>query len=114
MFSKLAITAAIAGLLAVATALPTPTDGGSAGMCNTGPVQCCNSVGSTTDSSFTSGLGEFLQLALKDITADIGVQCSPITAIGGSLTSTCDAHPVCCENNSKGGLINIGCIPITL
>ena len=88
MFSKLAITAVVSGLLAVATALPMPGDGGAAGTCSTGPIQCCNTVGSTTDQSFTSGLGPLIQVLLKDVTAVVGVDCSPISVIGGAITHT--------------------------
>ncbi|KAF7797887.1 hypothetical protein EIP86_009093 [Pleurotus ostreatoroseus] len=88
---------------------PTVTDAGS---CNTGPIQCCNIVTSADSKEATSLLG-LLGIVLSDVTALVGIQCSPITVIGVG-GGACSAHPVCCENNSVGGLISIGCIPIFL
>lgn len=50
MFAKFALIVSFA-LLAVAT----PTPGGSSG-CNTGPVQCCNSVGKASNSAIAKEL----------------------------------------------------------
>ncbi|TBU33552.1 fungal hydrophobin [Dichomitus squalens] len=113
MFSKLAITAALSALLAVATALPAPKDGDSGGKCTTGKIHCCNTVGRSDDSSFTNNLPSLVQGLIKGLDTVIGVDCDPITIIGGTLAGTCSAHPVCCENNSTGGLVNIGCVPVT-
>ncbi|TBU46837.1 fungal hydrophobin [Dichomitus squalens] len=113
MFSKLAITAVLSALLAVATALPAPKDGDSGGKCNTGEIHCCNTVGRSDDSSFTKYLTPLVQEAIKDLTTVIGVDCDPITVIGATLAGTCTAQPVCCENKSLGGLVNIGCVPVT-
>ncbi|KAJ8454038.1 hypothetical protein ONZ51_g13260 [Trametes cubensis] len=50
---------------------------------------------------------------VQDLTGLVGVQCSPITVIGGS-GSTCKQQPVCCENNSVGSLVSVGCVPVML
>jgi hypothetical protein len=104
--------------LAVATlAAATPTrrnDGGSApsNQCNTGSIQCCNSVQSATSSSIAGILG-LLGVVVGTVTGLVGVTCSPISAIGiGS--SSCTAQPVCCTGNSFNGLIVLGCSPINL
>ncbi|KAK7692070.1 sc3 hydrophobin [Cerrena zonata] len=114
-------------LLAVATPAPwgapppttttiTVTAPGSAptsvSQCNTGPIQCCNSVQTASSSSANFLLG-LLGIVVSDVTALVGLTCSPISVIGVG-GSGCSAHPVCCENNSFGGLISIGCIPISL
>ncbi|KAI0714441.1 fungal hydrophobin [Cerioporus squamosus] len=90
---------------------PSGTPPQGSGSCTTGPVHCCNQV-EKANSSVVS-----LILGLLDIVLDpdvlVGVQCSPISAVGVG-GSSCSAHTVCCENNSQGGLISIGCIPIFL
>ena len=88
MFSKLAITAALSALLAVATALPAPQIDNSVGACNTGSLQCCNSLGSSQDSSFTQELPELIQVLVKGLDVVVGVQCDPITVIGATLSNT--------------------------
>ncbi|KAG1819209.1 fungal hydrophobin-domain-containing protein [Suillus subaureus] len=93
----------------VARAKRTAPSGGS-GQCNTGTIQCCDSV---TNSGHGSSLDELLSLLKIDTPVDTpcGVSCSPISAIGGSSGANCNQEPVCCENNSYNGLVNIGCSP---
>ncbi|EIN06924.1 fungal hydrophobin, partial [Punctularia strigosozonata HHB-11173 SS5] len=88
---------------------PTPT---TVSQCNTGSLQCCNSVESASSASASLLLG-LLGIVLDAVDVLIGVTCSPISVIGLG-GSSCSANPVCCENNSFGGLISIGCVPITL
>lgn len=95
----------------------------SPGQCTTGPVQCCNSVGTADDSVIGLILG-LLGIVLGDGVL-AGVGCSPITVIGASSSSWfvlsllfnfnywpdySSAQTVCCEDNSSS-LISIGCIP---
>ena len=86
MFFKLALTAVVSALLAAATAIPTP-DGG-AGVCNTGSLKCCNTVGKSSDPAVTSGLPSLLQVVLSGLDIPIGVNCDPITVIGAGLSSS--------------------------
>ena len=72
MFSKLAVAASLA-ILAVAT--PTPQ---SAGQCNTGPVQCCNSVQSAGSDPVASILG-LLGVVVQDVNVPVGLTCNPIS-----------------------------------
>ncbi|THH04285.1 hypothetical protein EW145_g5635 [Phellinidium pouzarii] len=90
MFSKLALITSLA-VLAVATPAP------AASQCDTGSAQCCQSV----QSSSTSAVAALLQsigVVVQGVDVPIGITCSPITVVGGS--GTCDAAPVCCENNN--------------
>ncbi|KAL5480489.1 SC3_2 [Sanghuangporus weigelae] len=109
------------GILAVANALmlpsktsattPAPTSTPT-GQCNTGPVQCCNSVQPASSGIVTTLLG-LLGVVLGDLNVDVGLTCSPLSVIGlGS--GECNQTPVCCENNSFNGLIAIGCVPINI
>ncbi|KAJ3996825.1 hydrophobin 2 [Lentinula boryana] len=101
---KFAFVSAALATLAVATPAPRDT-------CSTGPVQCCQTVEPASSSGVASLLG-LLGIVLQDLTVDVGLTCSPITVIGTS--SSCSAQAVCCEDNSHGGLISIGCLPVTL
>ncbi|KAI0713753.1 fungal hydrophobin-domain-containing protein [Earliella scabrosa] len=107
MFSRLAVFSALA-FAAGALAVPAPS-----GSCNTGPVQCCNSL-EEADSAAGSAILSLIGIAVQDVTAKVGLGCSPISVIGAGTGSACSAQPVCCQNNSVGGLISIGCVPIML
>ncbi|KAH9911365.1 hydrophobin [Epithele typhae] len=107
MFARAAAFSVLALALSAAA---TPVRRGS---CNTGAVQCCNS---THDSSETaiSTLVSLLGVDLSGITGKVGLQCSPVSAVGVGSGSSCSAQAVCCQNNNIGGLISVGCLPITL
>ncbi|KLO14558.1 fungal hydrophobin [Schizopora paradoxa] len=105
-FNKFAALALVP-LFAVAT--PTPP---AVNQCNTGSVQCCNSVQDANSPSIANLLGP-LGVVVSGITGQVGVTCNPITIIGVSGTS-CTSQPVCCENNSFNGLVALGCTPINI
>ncbi|KAK7464764.1 sc3 hydrophobin [Stygiomarasmius scandens] len=107
-FTRLASLAALATL-----AVATPTRRNEpASSCTTGPIQCCNSVESASSSSVTKLIG-LLGIVLQDVNVLVGLTCDPISVIGVGGDS-CSANPVCCEDNSHGGLISIGCVPVDL
>ncbi|KAI3595863.1 hydrophobin [Moniliophthora roreri] len=54
-----------------------------------------------------------LGVTLTDLNVLVGLTCSPVTILGG-IFGGCSATPVCCENNSFGGVIAIGCVPVNL
>ncbi|PPQ71139.1 hypothetical protein CVT26_010833 [Gymnopilus dilepis] len=83
-----------------------------ASQCTTGDLQCCNSV-QQADSAAASALLGLLGIVVQDVTALVGITCSPITVVGVSGTS-CSEQPVCCTDNSFNGLIALGCTPINL
>ena len=87
------------------------------------------------DEASKSGLLGLLGINVEDVTALVGVTCSPISVIGiGS--AGCAASPVCCTNNSfsksklqplwchwhilimllvtSDGVVAIGCTPINI
>ncbi|KAF9483030.1 fungal hydrophobin [Pholiota conissans] len=94
-------------ILAAANVLPRQSN-----QCNTGSLQCCSSVQSSSSSLVATLLG-LLGIAAGSVTGQVGVTCSPITIIGVSGTS-CSEQPVCCTNNSFNGVIALGCTPINL
>ncbi|KAF9453384.1 fungal hydrophobin [Macrolepiota fuliginosa MF-IS2] len=87
-----------------------PSGQPSAGNCNVEKIQCCNSVTHASDSSAAT-LASLLGLVLSPETA-VGITCSPLSAVGIGGNS-CNAQPVCCENNNFNGLIAVGCSPST-
>lgn len=85
MFAKLAIFIASVAVFAAATPLP----GGASGIhdsCNTGSVQCCNSVQDAKSAQVTQ-IAALLGIVLGDATGQAGLNCSPITAGGLSGNS---------------------------
>ncbi|KAI1785643.1 fungal hydrophobin [Ganoderma leucocontextum] len=83
------------------------------GECNTGPMQCCDSI-EDSHSAAGSKILAALGVNVQDVTGQIGMGCSPITAVGVSGTQACSAAPVCCENNNVGGGVSLGCAPVKL
>ncbi|KAI1798185.1 fungal hydrophobin [Ganoderma leucocontextum] len=97
----------------VTVTAPASTPTGGSDSCSTGPVQCCNSVGTTNDAGFGAILG-LLGIVLEGVDGLLGLGCSPITVVGVGSGNACSSNVVCCQNNNVGGLISIGCIPIIL
>ncbi|KJA19392.1 hypothetical protein HYPSUDRAFT_97137, partial [Hypholoma sublateritium FD-334 SS-4] len=80
--------------------------------CNTGSIQCCNSVQDAKASSLTA-LFNVLSIPVESVTGQVGVTCSPITAVGTGGNS-CTQQAVCCSNNSFNGVVALGCTPINI
>ncbi|EKM54146.1 uncharacterized protein PHACADRAFT_98288 [Phanerochaete carnosa HHB-10118-sp] len=80
--------------------------------CSTGSVQCCNTVTSASDPTAAGILG-LLGVVVQGVDVLVGLTCDPITVVGAGGGS-CSAQAVCCQDNSYGSLISIGCIPVTL
>ncbi|TFK28332.1 fungal hydrophobin [Coprinopsis marcescibilis] len=79
--------------------------------CNGGTVKCCNSVASSNDSS--AGLiAGLLGIALP-LNSIVGLGCTTLNVIGVG-GSSCSKQTVCCNGNSFGALISLGCTPISL
>ncbi|KAA1470825.1 hydrophobin 2 [Dentipellis sp. KUC8613] len=97
----------------VTVTAPATTSTVPASQCNTGPVQCCNSV-QKASSPAAAGLLGLLGIVIQDVTALVGLGCTPISVVGVGSGATCQAQPVCCENNNFNGLINIGCSPVNI
>ncbi|KJA29741.1 hypothetical protein HYPSUDRAFT_196081 [Hypholoma sublateritium FD-334 SS-4] len=114
-FSQLTIVSALA-LCGLATATATPARrrpaNSPSNQCDTGSLQCCDSVQEATNPSMESLLG-LLSVVVSDVTENVGVTCNPITVIGASGTS-CSEQPVCCTDNTFNGVIALGCTAINI
>ena len=86
MLSRLAV-------LAVAT----PTPGGSG---DSGPANLCCQQTATAGSAAGAGILALIGVVVQDVTAKIGLDCSPISAVGVGSGNACQASPVCCQNNN--------------
>ncbi|KAF9220574.1 fungal hydrophobin [Gyrodon lividus] len=110
MFSRLsAIVAASFAVLAVAT----PHVSRSDSQCNTGSLQCCDSL-QDADSGVVTALAGLLGIVLGDLTGQVGVTCTPITVIGTGSGATCTQQPVCCTGNNYNGVLVLGCSPVNV
>ncbi|KAG7087850.1 hypothetical protein E1B28_013788 [Marasmius oreades] len=118
LFSKFFVASAVASF-AAATALE--KRGGDEHCIEQCPgLQCCQQTGLASSSSIISAVTLLDPITLLGIllalpaTVLVGVNCSPITVIGGS-NGPCDGGTtVICNDNSHGGLLNIGCVPVTI
>ncbi|KAJ3486629.1 hypothetical protein NLI96_g4092 [Meripilus lineatus] len=104
----LSVVAFSAAFSAAGTPGPIP-----AGSCNTGPVQCCDSLQTAGNDPATTMLLGAIGVSVTDVNALIGLTCTPISVIGLGQAG-CNTSPVCCENNNVGGAISLGCVPVTL
>ncbi|KAK7681895.1 hypothetical protein QCA50_014857 [Cerrena zonata] len=110
MFPRLITFSTLAfALLAVATPARRNEPASS---CSTGPIQCCENT-ETAGSKSGATLLESIGVIVQDVNVLLGVTCSPVSVIGVGGDS-CSASPVCCENNSFGSLVSIGCVPVDL
>jgi len=84
---------------------------GISNSCNTGSVQCCNSV-TTAKNPVAALLLGLLGLVLDGNTS-VGLTCSPVSAVGVG-SNECSETPACCTDNSFNGIVAIGCTPINI
>ncbi|RPD65515.1 fungal hydrophobin [Lentinus tigrinus ALCF2SS1-7] len=81
--------------------------------CSTGNLQCCNQTQKANNPA-TSLLLALLGIVVQGVDALVGLDCNPITVIGVASANQCNAQAICCPVNNTGGLISVGCIPVTL
>ncbi|TRM66736.1 hydrophobin [Schizophyllum amplum] len=98
--------------LAIAGAVPRGAETGKPASCSGGGVYCCNKTTKTTDKSI-QGLLAGVGVVVKNIHDLVGLNCSPITAIGVGGTK-CTAQTVCCSDTYQNGLVNVNCVPINI
>ncbi|KAH9910194.1 fungal hydrophobin [Epithele typhae] len=102
MFARLAVVSTLA-FAALATATK----------CNTGPVQCCESMESA-NSAAGSAILAAIGATLQNTNVELGLKCSPIDVVAVGSGKACTTNTVCCKNNNIGGGVSAGCVPVTL
>ncbi|KAF9484813.1 fungal hydrophobin [Pholiota conissans] len=85
-------------------------NGGS--KCNTGSVQCCNSVQDARSAAASKILGQ-LNIPVQSVTGQVGITCTPVTAIGVG-SNGCSQQTVCCSKNNYNGVVALGCTPVNV
>ncbi|KAI0333057.1 hydrophobin 2 [Cubamyces sp. BRFM 1775] len=110
MFSR-AIAFAVITTPLLAAATPTALEARQT--CSTGSLQCCQQT-TTAGSAAASAILSLLGIVVQDVNALVGLTCSPINVVGVGSGNACSANAVCCDDNSNGGLISIGCVPVSL
>ncbi|CAA7269416.1 unnamed protein product [Cyclocybe aegerita] len=85
----------------------------STDVCNTGLVQCCGALAAPSTVAATNALS-LVGVAVQDITALVGLECSPITAIGVGSGAACSTSPVCCDKNVFNQGVGVNCSPVTV
>ncbi|KAF8521381.1 hypothetical protein BU17DRAFT_64875 [Hysterangium stoloniferum] len=88
---------AVFGLLAAAAAPPPVSQ------CNTGTPKCCKNVGAASSGPI-SALLKPLNVVLDDPTAIVGLDCTPLTLVGGGKGADCVQQPVCCKDVKSNGV----------
>ncbi|KAF9039355.1 fungal hydrophobin [Panaeolus papilionaceus] len=106
MFSKVAV---FVSALFIASAVATPIENS----CNSGAVQCCQTLNAPGSAEGTRLLG-LVDVVLQNFSGQVGFQCNPITVIGVGSGANCASQPVCCENVTTNQLIGVNCSPITV
>ncbi|KAK7444493.1 hypothetical protein VKT23_015174 [Stygiomarasmius scandens] len=82
------------------------------GQCNTGSLQCCDSV-EDAHSDTVQTLLALLGAEVGPITGQVGVTCNPISVIAVS-GNNCNAQPVCCQGDNFNGVLALGCTPVNV
>ncbi|TFK69491.1 fungal hydrophobin, partial [Pluteus cervinus] len=82
------------------------------GQCNTGTVQCCNTVQDAQSDSAQQAAAQG-GIDISSITGLVGITCNPVGVLGVGGNS-CSTQPTCCTGNNFNGLIVVGCSPINV
>ncbi|KAF9478761.1 fungal hydrophobin [Pholiota conissans] len=106
------LAAATTVTVTVTAAQPTITAGAPANQCNTGSLNCCDSL-ERSDGTLVGILLGLLGVVIQGVEVLVGITCSPIDILGIGQNS-CNEQPVCCENDTFNGIIAIGCVPINI
>ncbi|THU79908.1 fungal hydrophobin [Dendrothele bispora CBS 962.96] len=108
---KLFVAASLASLVAAVPA-GNVTSTVTSKKCNTGSLQCCQSIQKASEAPASNILG-VLGIAVQDANIPVGLTCDPISVIGVG-GQNCAAQAACCKQNNFNGVVALGCTPINL
>ncbi|KAF8151371.1 hypothetical protein B0H34DRAFT_664655 [Crassisporium funariophilum] len=83
-----------------------------ASQCSPGQLQCCQSLMPANQSPASSILA-VLGIVVVPATTPVGLNCSPIPAIGPG-TLQCNTISLCCTANGWNGIVSIDCVAVDL
>ncbi|KAG6828114.1 hypothetical protein H0H92_009166 [Tricholoma furcatifolium] len=111
---------------AILLVLPLLAFAGDSGSCSTGEETCCDSIQDVSASAISplvlilihaknanvaTLLGTILGAAAQGVTGQVGLTCTPVSALAVGGTS-CSQQTVCCSDNNFNGVVALGCTPI--
>jgi hypothetical protein len=70
----------------LATSVIAGGSGGGTSQCNTGPIQCCDSVQQASSPTASQLLG-LLGVVVSDLNVLVGITCTPVSVIGAGGNS---------------------------
>ncbi|THH13559.1 hypothetical protein EW146_g6669 [Bondarzewia mesenterica] len=114
MFVRVAILSAVMGFTAVVSAMPGRmfSHNSLKNQCNTGTVQCCNTIEDASSDNMSKMLAEE-GLVIQGQNTPIGLNCDAFADDGGLASgSNCASQPVCCDRVEAGFAIN--CSPVNV
>ncbi|EMD35900.1 hypothetical protein CERSUDRAFT_96125 [Gelatoporia subvermispora B] len=107
-----ALKSAVAAALLAAPALVVALPQSSGSECQPAQVQCCDTM-APGDSDHMRAVGKALKMNV-DESKWYGTGCSQSGLLGLGGGTSCTTSPMCCEGNDFGGLIGLGCLPISI
>ncbi|WP_394840294.1 hydrophobin family protein [Pendulispora rubella] len=87
---------------------PSATVGEPVTQCNSGSLQCCNSI----QSANSDAAGAMIPPNAGGLTGSLGLDCSPMNVLGTG-SSGCNAQPACCSGDTYG-TVTLACNPVAL
>ncbi|CAL1702800.1 unnamed protein product [Somion occarium] len=114
MFRLATLVTLTVALVATVSAVPTYPFS-KRDQCNTGSVQCCNTIQPANAPEIAKLLGGILPIVIQGTNTPIGVTCTPFNIGGAGGGGNCAATPSCCKETRDahdGTTVGIDCSPI--
>ncbi|OBZ78122.1 hypothetical protein A0H81_02283 [Grifola frondosa] len=100
-------------LLAAANPAPVPQSSAEGCTLLVDNLLCCQEF-EPGDAPILGPIFELLGLLLPGVNTLVGLQCTSTNAVEVALGSCLDGNVGCCDINDLGGVVALGCHPVTL